>query len=200
VTPTRLPPTAVLCLLGAVVALGGCSGRPADGTAPAATERTVTELVPTSPPAITVPARASVPPNPGPSGPRPENGAVIVKRGASGRGELDIENGTQDDALVTLSLGGKAARAVYVRGTASTTLTGIADGTYDIFVTEGDGWNRELHRFTDSPQYTKFDDPASFQTVRETGAIRYTRLSITLQPVANGNVSTSPVDPDTFPA
>jgi hypothetical protein len=192
---SRRPSALVACLVGVALALGGC----ASGQAPSSTERTVTELAPAPPPPISVPARPSPAPNPGPSGPRPENGAVVVARGASGRGVLDIENGTQDDALVTLSLAGKAVRAVYVRGSGTTSLTGVADGTYDLYVTEGDGWNRELRRFTDSPQYTRFDDPASFRTVRTNGAIQYTRLSITLQPVSDGNVATSPVDPDTFP-
>ena len=205
VTTTRPPSLVVGCLLGVALALSGCGANAASGTGPTATasaERTVTELAPTAPPSITEPTAAPVPaadPGPGPSGPRPENGATIVQRGKSGRGELAIDNGTDQDALVTLSTGGKAVRAVYVRASGNTDVRGIADGTYDIFVAQGDGWNRELRRFTASPDYSKFDDTAPFKTEKESGGIRYTRLSITLQPVANGNVSTEPVDPDAYP-
>ena len=204
VTTTRPPSLVAGCLLAVALALSGCGANAASGTDPTATasaERTVTELAPTAAPSITEPA-APVPaadPGPGPSGPRPDNGATIVERGKSGRGELAIDNGTDQDALVTLSMGGKAVRAVYVRASANTDLRGIADGTYDIFVAQGDGWNRELHRFTDSPDYSKFAETAPFKTEKESGGIRYTRLSITLQPVVNGNVSTEPVGPGAYP-
>ena len=196
--------TVIGVALGVVLALSGCGSNSASATDPTAApsaERTVTELAPTAPPSITEPATpaAAAEPTPGPSGPRPENGATIVKRGKSGRGELAIDNGTDQDALVTLSTGGKAVRAVYVRASGNTDLRGIADGTYDIFVAQGDGWNRELRRFTDSPDYSKFDETAPFRTEKESGGIRYTRLSITLQPVVNGNVSTQPVDSDAYP-
>jgi hypothetical protein len=124
---------------------------------------------------------------------------VITERGTSGKGQLAIENGTDEDALVTLSRDGRAVYAVYCRASDDTELTGIADGDYDMFVAQGDGWNRELRRFTASPDYTKFDDPASFATVRETDAIRYTRLRITLQPAVGGNAGTVPVDPESYP-
>jgi hypothetical protein len=190
--PTRPLPTLVGGLL-AVLVLGGCASTPAAAPPVAgSSERTVTEL---APPPASDPAEST----PGPSGPRPDNGAVVVTRGTSGHGELAIENGTDQDALVTLALRGSAVRAVYVRSSGNTDLRGIPDGTYDIFVAQGDGWNRELRRFTEFPAYSKFNDPAPFQTVRETGAIRYTRLSITLQPVSGGNTSTVPVDPDAYP-
>jgi hypothetical protein len=198
IRPTTRPwPTFVGGLL-AVLVMGGCASNPAP--AAGSGERTVTEL---APPPVSEPATAAGPgaaePTPGPSGPRPDNGAVVVTRGTSGHGELAIENGTDQDALVTLALRGSAVRAVYVRSSSNTDLRGIPDGTYDIFVAQGDGWNRELRRFTEFPAYSKFDDPAPFQTVRETGAIRYTRLSITLQPVSGGSTSTVPVDPDAYP-
>jgi hypothetical protein len=187
-------PTVVGCLLAAVLVLGGCAANPAGPAGASSGERTVTELArpPASDPATTEPTAE-------PSGPRPDNGAVLVTRGTSGHGELAIENGTDQDALVTLAQGGSAVRAVYVRSSGDTDLRGIADGTYDIFVAQGDGWNRELRRFTASPAYSRFDDPAPFQTVRESGGIRYTRLSITLQPVSGGNTSTVPVDPEAYP-
>jgi hypothetical protein len=124
---------------------------------------------------------------------------VIIKRGMAGKGQLAIQNGTDEDALVTLSRDGRAVYAVYCRASDDTELTGIADGDYDMFVAQGDGWNRELRRFTASPDYTRFDDLASFATVRETDGIRYTRLRITLQPVIGGTAQTDPVDESAVP-
>jgi hypothetical protein len=196
---TRRPvPVLVAALLAGVLDLAGCSAEPAapppPTSAPASTPPPVTNPI-TANPALS----AALSPQPGPSGPRPANGAVITKRGTSGKGQLAIENGTDEDALVTLSRDGRAVYAVYCRASDDTELTGIADGDYAMFVAQGDGWNRELRRFTASPDYTKFDDPASFATVRETDAIRYTRLRITLQPVVGGNAGTVPVDPESYP-
>jgi hypothetical protein len=192
-------------LLAAVLALSGCGSAPTAAPGSSASSAPIYSAVPAAPsasaviPAVTAPPSVEVDPGPGPSGPRPENGAVITKRGKSGRGELSIENGTDLDALVTLSLGGKAVRAVYVRSSSNTQLSGIADGTYEIFVAQGDGWNKDLRKFTDSPDYTKFEEPAPFETVRESNAIRYTRLSITLQPVVGGTAQTDPVDESAVP-
>ena len=191
----RAVPVALAGLLAATLALTGCGSDPAP---------------PVPVPAITVPASAppvtanpalstEITPEAGPSGPRPANGAVVTKRGKAGRGELAVENGTDEDALVTLSRDGRADYAVYIRASENAELTDVADGDYEMFVAQGDGWNRELKRFTASPDYTKFEDTASFATTRETGAIRYTRLRITLQPVVGGNADTLPVDPQSYP-
>ena len=88
---------------------------------------------------------------------------------------------------------------MYVRSSSTFDLSGIADGTYEIFVAQGDGWNKDLRRFTDSVDYSKFEETAPFETVRETNAIRYTRFSISLQPVAGGTALTDPVDEDAVP-
>jgi hypothetical protein len=179
-------------LLAAGLALAGCGAAaptPASTTTPSALNPI------TANPALSAAISAA----PEPSGPRPANGAVITKRGAAGRGRLAVENGTEKDALLTLSRDGRAVYAVYVRASGTTELTGVADGDYEMFVAQGDGWNAELRRFTGSPDYTKFADPASFATVRETDGIRYTRLRITLQPVVGGAAGTVPVDPESYP-
>ena len=187
-------PVPLALLLAAVLALAGCGADPATPS-----------LAPITAPPVSNPVAANpalsdvVTPGPEPSGPRPANGAVVTKRGKAGKGELAIENGTDEDALLTLSRDGRAVYAVYIRASAQAELTGIADGDYEMFVAQGDGWNDGLRRFTASPDYTKFDDLASFATVRETDGIRYTRLSNTLQPVTGGNAGTAPVYQETNP-
>ena len=173
-------------LLGVVLA--GCGAAP---PAPA----------PAPPTAIAVPSAApelgaAVA---GPSGPRPGTGEVLTRRGPAGRGELAVQNGADEDALVTLSRDGRAVYTMYVRTGEGAQLTGVADGDYQIFVAQGDGWNGELRRFTASADYARFADTASFTTVRESGGIRSTRLRITLQPAAGGNAVSKPVDPQAFP-
>jgi hypothetical protein len=69
------------------------------------------------------PSRVAVPtaaPEPGtavpaPSVARPTNGTVVTTRGAVGPGELTVDNVSDEDALVSLSRGARAAYAIYVR-------------------------------------------------------------------------------------
>ena len=177
----------LLALLGAV--LSGCGS---EATAPVPPGPTGVLAIPSAAPELS----AAVP---APSGPRPENGAVVTKRGGTGRGELAIDNGADEDALVSLSRGASASYAVYVRAGESAQLTGIEDGDYRIFVTQGEGWNGTTHRFTASADYSRFDESAVYTTQKESGGVRYTRLKITLQPAAGGNAQAVPVDPDAYP-
>ena len=126
-------------LLAAGLALAGCGGA-VPASAPTTAPSAMNPI--TANPALS----AAITAEPEPSGPRPANGAVITKRGAAGRGQLAVENGTGKDALLTLSRDGRAVYAVYVRASGTTELTGVADGDYEMFVAQGDGWNAELHR------------------------------------------------------
>lgn len=172
-------------LLGTVLA--GCDSNAAEPTT----------TPPSSPVAIPTAApepRTAVPAS---SGPRPDNGTVVTKRGAAGPGELTIDNETDEDALVSLSRGARAAAyAIYVRSGGSARLAGVDDGDYRIFVTRGGGWDDAIHRFTASPDYSRFRESAVFTTKRGSGA----RLRITLQSVASSDGQTVPVDPMSYPA
>lgn len=139
-------------------------------------------------------------PAPDPSGPRPADGKVLTSRGAKGKGELSIENGGEHDAVVTLAdESGKARRAIYSRAGETTKATGIADGTYTVYVESGTAWNNDERRFTADQDASRFEQTARFRTVRERGGYQYTVLSITLQPVLGGNSPILPVDPGGVP-
>jgi hypothetical protein len=149
------------------------------------------------------PSRVAVPtaaPEPGtavpaPSVARPTNGTVVTTRGAVGPGELTVDNVSDEDALVSLSRGARAAYAIYVRSGESARLAGVDDGDYRIFVTRGGVWDDASHRFTISPDYRRFRESAVFTTKRGKGV----RLRITVQADAGGDAQTVPVDPDAYP-
>jgi len=177
------PLVVLVGLLGTVLA--GCSqNTPEPVTNPPSSRVAVPTAAPELPTAV-----------PAPFVTRPANGTVVTRRGAAGPGELTVDNGSDEDALVSLSRGARAAYAIYVRSGESARLAGVDDGDYRIFVTRGGGWDDASHRFTTSPDYRRFRDSAVFTTKRGKGV----RLDITVQTVAGGDGQTVPVDPDAYP-
>lgn len=129
---------------------------------------------------------------------RPANGTLITKPSRRGLGTLTVDNGGSSDAAVSLvPLNSKAAiLSMYVRAGGSFTASGVTDGQYDIFVTSGTDWDPAGRLFTRDCDFAKFDKPTMFVTSNS----QYTRVSITLTPVMNGNTTIKPVNPDGFPS
>lgn len=206
---------AALCLVGcAPLAAGATPG--AAPPAPAAPTPATAAVPPswTVPvPSVTIPsvtlpgvtvsggpgpaaAPAATPPAPpGPKGPRPRNGAVIDAYGDRGEGEVKAENGLDQDGMLTLARDGAAVRSVYVHAHDTATLSGVADGSYEVWFTTGDGWNADLERFTANTDYERFPGVSDFSTTRD----EYSIWTFTLQETPDGNVTTQPVDPAQYP-
>lgn len=127
-----------------------------------------------------------------------ENGTYVVDEDRSGYGRLTIENGLVVDGVVAVIRQGEQAvtLAIYVQAKSSATATGIPDGTYEVAFTHGKDWDSGLGRFARKCGFTKFDEPFPYVTTAET----YPGWRITLQPVAGGSATTSPVSPDAFPS
>jgi hypothetical protein len=130
---------------------------------------------------------------------RPSNGKLIRHPSGDGRGELTINNGGSNDAVVTLSKGRKPALAVYVRKGKKHTVSGVPDGTYTVFFTGGSAWDDTARGFGRNCAFQRFEDPMEFRTIRTATQIRFSRWSISLQRVIGGNARTSDVDPNDFP-
>lgn len=127
-----------------------------------------------------------------------ESGTYVVDEGRSGYGRLTIENGLFVDGVVAVIRRGEqdATLAIYVEAKSSATATDIPDGTYEVAFTQGNDWDPSLGRFTKKCDFTKFDEPFPYVTTAET----YSGWSITLQPIAGGSATASPVRPDDFPS
>jgi hypothetical protein len=121
---------------------------------------------------------------------------TFVSRATGGPGRLEITNGG-DDSLVSMVRKGarKSAVRVYLRGGKTFTVTGIADGTYQVFMTNGADWDPKLRAFGRNCAFQKFDDTIKFTS--SGGA--YSVWKITITAVVGGNASSSDVDPDAFP-
>jgi hypothetical protein len=129
------------------------------------------------------------------------NGALIKKAAKSGSGKLKISNGGTVDAVINVvpARSKTATTMVYVRASGEYTLSGIRDGTYEVYLATGEDWDGAAKSFTRSCDYSKFDDPFPFTTKAVSGGTQYTIWSITLTPVVGGNARTSDVDPGSFP-
>lgn len=128
------------------------------------------------------------------------NGALVRDGSRSGLGRLTVKNGTAGDAVVTLTRGGRTAFSLYVRKGSEATVGSVNSGSYAVYFTTGEDWNGAKSSFTRGCSFEKFDDSATFRTVRVAGGTRYTVLTFTLNKVIGGNARTSTVPPDEFPS
>ncbi|MFF8788878.1 hypothetical protein [Streptomyces sp. NPDC015125] len=128
------------------------------------------------------------------------NGAFVRDGSRSGLGRLTVKNGTGTDAVVTLTRGTRTAFSVYVRRGSEATVRNVNSGSYTVYFTTGEDWNGPKSSFSRECRFEKFDDRATFRTVRVTGGTQYTVLTFTLNKVIGGNAATSAVPPGEFPS
>jgi len=86
---------------------------------------------------------------------------------SSGNGQLKLLNkkGKDDAVLVLTSTSSrKPLLAVYVRGGANATVTGIPDGRYRVHVSYGSDWNWYMGDFLTSTERIRFEDVLEFTT------------------------------------
>ena len=133
---------------------------------PCETLRVVDELPPTPVPAPTaVPAPIAAP--------RPATDLLSRSSSNSGPGELLIKNGTDSDGIVILvDSASSPVQAAYIRSGESFRMTQIADGTYRLYFSKGEGWDaaRKNSRATspDSGSQTRSLSPPPMASTRRT--------------------------------
>jgi len=127
------------------------------------------------------------------------NGTYTKKSVHSGQGKLKITNNAATDAVISLAPQGSAAAlfTVYVRGGGTFTISGVKDGTYEIFEAAGVDWDASTNGFSRDCVFQRFDKPTTFKT---TGGSS-TQWSVSLAPAPGFDQSSlSPVDPGQFPS
>jgi hypothetical protein len=122
------------------------------------------------------------------------NGTEIIPYTGKGHGELQVSNGTDEDAVLKLVKGQSLVRFVYITKHSSVNLKDVAPGTYLIFFSHGLDWDKYINKFNRNCSYTKFDEV--FPYSEEEGY--YSIYKITLHPVPDGNAQTSPMDESVF--
>ncbi|MDW8145988.1 MAG: SH3 domain-containing protein [Roseiflexaceae bacterium] len=128
---------------------------------------------------------------------RPMTGVLQPGQQSDARGELTVENGTERDGIVILTIGGAPQMSAYVRSRNSLTMRGIPDGLYQVYFSTGSEWNGR--EFTVNASYRRFRDMLRFETRVSGDTITYTTWRITLHPVAGGTAPTDNVGRDNFP-
>lgn len=118
----------------------------------------------------------------------PTGTRIIDDQATTGRGELEAINGTGFDACVFVfvldSNTQKLIRKVYIKSQDSFTLGHLSPGNYNVLFATGIDWDNTGDRFNRNASYFEFGKVLSFE---EDGS-SYEQHTITLNPVANGNV------------
>jgi hypothetical protein len=128
-------------------------------------------------------------PDPGPASEqvRPDNGDVLVRRGAEGMGRLKITNGTTKDVAISIVGNGQPPGSpqamVYLRATQSTTVNRIS-GAYHLYFKSGTDWDADRRQFRSDCSFKKFD-----QTFGKNQS-----WQVNLQPRPGGNAATTEVE------
>ncbi len=158
--------------------------------------------IPAPTPTSTVPPIPTDTPPPTPT-PRSLTTGTFVTEAVSrdGLGQLSIDNGQELDALAILAdPAGSPQIAVYVRSYETFTITGIRDGSYQLFFSLGEDWNQPSAEFTRRASYFRFEDPLPYETIPSATGSRYTAWEVTLHPVVGGTAETEQIGEDEFPA
>ncbi len=108
-------------------------------------------------------------------------------------GELTVENGLDEDAVVIIARGQESVVSAYIRAGEDFTLERIPDGTFDLYFATGSGWNGS--EFFQTTERSKFDEPVPFESTATT----YSSWTVTLHPVEGGQATASDVPEGDFP-
>jgi hypothetical protein len=134
------------------------------------------------------------------------NGTVLTKNSnyLKGEGELNIDNGTDTDAVAKLVSikADKSIYTVYVKANSKYTIKNISDDDYKLLFNLGNDWDKDKKAFLLNSGYEAFEEDFNFITSSyESGNYintEYSTFSVTLNPVVNGQAKTEQVNPVEF--
>lgn len=144
------------------------------------------------------------------NGSSPYNAHYASKFRKKSLGEITIENGTTDDALVLIyeMVTGTIIRNVYIRSNNSVTLKKMPEGCYRMKTFYGSDWALNLNNghsaptggFTKECSFSDMESGKMFDMTWEktsTGII-YPTYTVTLHKVINGNLHTKEINKEDF--
>lgn len=127
----------------------------------------------------------------------PENGAFLKKKVSGGSGQLKIENKYSFPVIVTLckdTATTKALNRVYMKAKSTTTMSGIKDGSYIVYVKGGKGYSKMAKDILEPQAAYKSNSPMKFTTTSTT----YSIWTLTLN-VKGGNTNINAIDDNSIP-
>jgi len=172
---------------------GAASPTPEASPTPAASPTLAATAAPTSTPA----------PSPTPLGParRLATGTIVREAGArDGLGELSIENGRELDAVAVVSdQSDNPVIAVYIQSNDSFTISGLRDGSYQLYFSLGEDWDASSARFTRRAEFFRFEELLPFATTATEQGQQYTIFQVTLHAVTGGTAPVESLPEGKFP-
>jgi hypothetical protein len=131
---------------------------------------------------------------------QPQTGTFIEKSNMSGMGELEIINNGPDDAVAVLSETEKGiVAAVYIRGNEIFNLTGIEDGSYELYFKQGESWNSSIANFDINASLSRMEALLTYKAVKTDSGISYQVGQVTIEEVTDGDTAKVPVSETEFP-
>ena len=129
----------------------------------------------------------------------PNGSRIVPDVGTTGYGVLDVQNGTSDDAVLSLSnvADDAAVREVYVQAGQSVRLKGIPRGTYELAYSHGLDWVGD-DTFRCGQGYAQFERQFAFTEERNQEGVKYKEITVTLHQVVGGNVQTKRISRQEF--
>jgi hypothetical protein len=132
----------------------------------------------------------------------PTGTRVIDNIDSHGHGELTVENGTVNDAVVCLNRNGvevnETVLGFFVKSGGRAHIHKIPEGTYNVAFTTGLNWVEEDGEFSWHPAYSEFEHPFNFSEQRDADGVQYHSISVTLHAVPLGNVRTRTISREAF--
>jgi len=127
----------------------------------------------------------------------PTGTRIVDDIGTDGHGELAIENGTGEDAVVYLTHTGmdfgETVRGVFVQAHSTARMPKIPEGSYRLVFTTGLNWIESEDTFIWHSVYSEFERTFDFSEQRDADGVHYHSISVTLHTVPMGNVRTKSI-------
>lgn len=123
---------------------------------------------------------------------------------SKGLGQLEINNGTNLDAIAKLVIpsANRSVFTVYIRANSIYRISNVSDGSYRLFFSLGNDWDKNMRAFTVNSSYEVFEENFDFTTTRyrEGSYIRsrYSTFRVTLNPVIGGRAKTDEIGATEF--
>jgi hypothetical protein len=147
-------------------------------------------------------------PGPSPLAPAPKPPPNRLRTGAniwepvqtSGRGTLQINNGTGYDAAITLLDvdADEVRRFVYIRAHETTTVAAISPCQGRLFFALGRNWDAAIEEFLENVNYSVFEELLQFTESRTENGVEWATYSVTLHPVPQGKARTRRLSREEF--
>jgi hypothetical protein len=130
----------------------------------------------------------------------PNGSRITQDPPTTGYGELEVQNGTSDDAVISLYdlAGDETIREVYVKANHAVQMKEIPVGTYRLAYMAGLDWDEGDATFRCDPDYAEFERNFVFTEETNQQGVQYHAVTVTLHRVVGGNVRTKRISRKEF--